>query len=101
MKVKIKKRKRDKQNGTVFFKATEKAESGGGSCDGKRKERRVFWFERRFVDGGRWWLRDGGWRNIDGMMTWTKVLTLVVLLNWWCWVEIGRDTNAFFSDLDL
>lgn len=90
----------------MFLEAAEDTKGGGGSCDGERKERRILRLERRFINR-RLFLRERmlGWGNIDGMMTWTEVLPLVILvvvmLNRWCWIEIGRNAYAFFSDLNL
>lgn len=106
MEVKVEKRKRDEEDRTVLLEAANDAKGGGGGGrggEGDMMESRILRrFERRFV---RRTGDDFCWGDVYGVMTWTKVLTLrsllVVVLNWWCWVEIGRDAYAFFSDLDL
>jgi hypothetical protein len=75
--VKVKERERDEEEGTVFFEAAEDTESGGGGSDVEREERSGLWlFERRRWFSGRWLVVVMFLRrvDIDGMMTWTKVL---------------------------
>jgi hypothetical protein len=77
--VKVEERERYEEEGTVFFEAAEDTESGGGGSDGERVKGSGLWlFERRRWFSGRWlvvvvvvFLRRV---DIDGMMTWTKVL---------------------------
>lgn len=104
MEVKVDKRKRDEEDRTVLLETADDAKGGGGrGGEGEMMEGRILRrFERRFV---RRTGDDFCWGDVDGVMTWTEVLTLrgllMVVLNWWCWVEIGRDAYAFFSDLHL